>query len=196
MTRATWSDPLSDWTATAGGATAIGGYRETNQDRLVLDPARPLALVLDGMGGSPAGEQAAALGGDALVLALARGPAIGEAVEAHLRQALRSAGDAVRSLHADPEARGAGATVVLALLHAGRVFVAWAGDSLAYRVSDGRVEPLTWAHDFRTICCRRYGLSEAEAREYRWKNVLVHYLGGELPDPVEVPAFARAAGTD
>lgn len=189
MTSATWVTPLSPWGVTAGGVTDIGGYRESNEDLMVFDPARPIAVVLDGMGGRPAGERSASAGGHALRLALAGGPAAGESIEAHVGRSLRAASDAVHALGSDPDLRGAGAVAVLAVLHRGRVFVSWAGDAMAYRVFGDAVEPLTWKHDFRTLVCRRTGMSEEEARQQLWRNVLVHYLGAELPDPVEVPSF-------
>ena len=65
---------------------------------------------------------------------------------------------------------------------------------MAYRACRSAVRPPTWEHDFRTLYCRRYGLSEAEAGRYLWKNVLVHYLGGNLPDPIEVPSIDPAPG--
>jgi protein phosphatase len=83
---------------------------------------------------------------------------------------------------------------VLAILRAGRVFVSWAGDSMAYRVSHDAVEPLTWRHDFFTWHCRERGLSEEERRHLWGRNVLLHYLGWGLPDPIEVLSFVPRPG--
>jgi uncharacterized protein (TIGR02996 family) len=194
MAAATWADPHLPWAVTSGGVTATGGYRESNEDRIVLDSAHPIALVLDGMGGFQCGERAASAGGETLRGSLTGGPAPGELFDEYVRRSLRVANDAVLALHTDPQLRGIAATVVLAILRGGRVFVSWAGDSMAYRVSGDGVEPLTWRHDSRTLLCRQRLISEEEARQYFWKNSLVYALGLDLPDPIEVLSFIPRPG--
>jgi uncharacterized protein (TIGR02996 family) len=194
MTSATWTDTLSDCTVTAGGVSTIGGYRERNEDLVVLDPNHPIAVVLDGMGGDPGGERAAAVGGETLRRALAKGPVAGESAEEHIRRSLRTTNEAVLALHRDTMMRGAAATVVLAVLHAGRVYVSWVGDAMAYRVTGDRVERLTWPHDYRNHLIRTNVFTETEAWEHRIRNVLIHYLGAPLPDTIEVPSFIPQPG--
>jgi protein phosphatase len=194
MTPAAWIGTQPDWVVTAGGVSAIGGYRERNEDLVVLHPNHPIAVVLDGMGGDPGGERAAVVGGESLRRALAEGPDKGESAEEYIRRSLRAANEPILALQRDPELRGAGATVVLAALHAGRVFVSWIGDAMAYRVSGDHVEQLTRPHDFRNHLIRTNVLSETEAREQLIRNVLLHWLGTELPDPIEVPSFTPQPG--
>jgi serine/threonine protein phosphatase PrpC len=191
MTSGTWIDPLSPLTARAGATSQKGDYREANEDAFALDRKHPLAVVLDGMGGPAAGEMAAKTAGDAIRRALARGPTIGEPLQAFAGRALRDGHAALTSFHQrDPDLRNAGATAVLAFLRGGRVFVTWAGDSMAFRVSGEKVERLTWAHDLRTYLFRQNG---CEFQGFI-RNCLFYYLGGELPDPVEVPAFEPRTG--
>lgn len=192
---AAWDSPFAGWTVSAGGVSATGGYRERNEDLIVFDPVNPTAIVLDGMGSDPAGQRAAAVGGEALRRALAGGPTAGEPADEFIRRALRTANEAVRGLvNENPNFRNAGTTAVLATLRDGRVYVSWAGDSMAYRVSLDSVECLTWAHTLREALWRQGVLSEEEARHGRMSNALWQYLGGELADPIEVPTFVPRPG--
>lgn len=194
MNSAMWSDPTSGWTVTAGGMTSKGEYRQGNQDHFLLDSVHPIALVLDGMGDHEVGERAAAEGAVSLHCSLAENSATGDTVEGHITRSLRAANDAVRRFNADPNHRGAGTTVVLVVFRAGRVFVSWVGDSVCYRASSTGVRLLTRPHDFRNWLARRFGLTEDEMRGQKVRNVLTHYLGAELPDPIEVLSDAPRPG--
>jgi PPM family protein phosphatase len=190
VTSVEWVDQSSGWTARAGAASLRGNYRENNEDYVHVDPKCPFALVLDGMGGQAAGEIASSKGAEAVAHALRRGLKAGDEPRGLIEKALRAGHETVVDLDREPEFRGCGTTAVLALLHGGTVYVSWLGDSPAILVSGGRVQQLTWDHDFRTYMIRKTGMSEAEAHGYYWRNVLVCYLGqwpeGEIQ--LEIPS--------
>lgn len=192
---ATWRDEESGLLVRAGADSRTGGYRETNQDYVWLDPQLPLALVLDGMGGSPSGERAAQTGAEAIRDRAREGYANGEPPEALLEDAFRAGHDAVRHLNQAPAFRHSGATVVAAWVQEGRVSVTWLGDSGAYRLSGGRLERLTWEHNWANEVIRRGIMSKAEARDHRISRNLVNFLGQREPEPqFEFPTFVPRPG--
>jgi protein phosphatase len=194
VTPITLADPFSDLTAVAGGACEQGNHRENNEDYLLIEPDPPLCLVLDGMGGHAAGELASRTGGDAIYAALRRGLATDADPQVVIERAVRQGHRRVRDLgRSDRNVRGCGSTVVLALLHRGRVFVTWLGDSMAYRVSADRVERLTRPHDLR------HALIDAgvipESHDGCVRNVIWLYLGDvELPEALTIPCFVPRPG--
>jgi serine/threonine protein phosphatase PrpC len=178
VTSAVWVDGVTGRTVRAGGASLCGNHRSNNEDRVYIDPQYPFALVLDGMGGVAAGEIAAQKGEEAVARSLRRGLKRGADPRGLIEQALRAGHEAVVEIgELVPEYRCCGTTAVLALLHGGSVYVSWLGDSAAILVSGGRVQQLTWDHDFRTYMIRKMGMSEDEARGYYWRNVILCYLG-------------------
>lgn len=192
MTSAIWVDQLTGWTARAGGASLCGNHRANNEDRVYIDPTYPFALVLDGMGGVAAGEIAAEKGEGAVARALRRGLKRGAAPHGLIEQALRAGHEAVVEIgELIPEYRYCGTTAVLALWHDGSVYVSWLGDSPAILVSDGRVQQLTWDHDFRTVMIRKLGMSEDEARGYLWRNVILCYLGQWPDDDIQLEILSH-----
>jgi protein phosphatase len=195
VTPITLADPSSDLTAVAAGVSELGNYREHNEDHLLIEPDPPLCLVLDGMGGAGVGSLAGQAGAEAIRAAIGRGLRAGTEPPALIEQALRQGHQSVQELsRLDAELRSCATTVVLALISHGRVWVSWVGDAMAYRVSGGKVERLTWPHDFRHYAVRNRIISEAEAGDHFIKNVLVNYLGGELPETLEIPSFVPSPG--
>ncbi len=130
-----------------------GRVRHNNEDAIVADPARGLAVLADGMGGYNAGEVASAMATSLLARqlgehldALGPAPTPGDAV-----QALRAAADhANRSIfqaardHASY--RGMGTTLVAAVFRAQCLVLGHIGDSRAYRWRRGALTRLTRDH--------------------------------------------------
>lgn len=196
MTPITLADPSSELVAAAGGASAQGDYRENNEDYLLIEPDPPVCLVLDGMGGHAAGELASRTAGDAILASLRHAAGTTADPRESIEKAVRAGHGQVRALSRhDSRARNCGTTVVLALLRGGRVFVTWVGDSLAYRVSGGKVERLTRPHDMRQALIDAGVLSAPEARGASIGGRLVQYLGSdEPPRPAEVLSFDPRPG--
>lgn len=120
----------------------VGRVRQINEDRVFDDADAGVWAVADGMGGHSGGDLAAQQIIDCLRQAVAGSQPI---TPRSVTEALHAADDLIRirnrRLRLD-----AGATVVAATFDDGTVEIAWAGDSRAYRVRDGKWAQLTHDH--------------------------------------------------
>ncbi len=139
----------------------VGRVREKNEDRfLVVEPKDPrLGIVLcvaDGMGGHPAGEEAA----EALVKTVGRweseaaevlerhpegdlGPALAERMAALMKEAHEAI---LKIGEQHPDKEGLGSTGLVGLLHEGMLYVFHSGDSRAYLLRGRTLEQITGDH--------------------------------------------------
>lgn len=178
----------------AAGGTDIGQTRADNEDALLCDPTLRLFVVADGMGGHAAGEQASAavirtlraeLCAEHLRPALDDGD---DAVCALIQQALNTANATILRIEEDhPEWKGLGTTVVLAVLHGSRAYVANIGDSRAYLVHGMSGRVLTQDHTVVAMLAETQGLTPREVREHPLRNKLTMIVGAR--EELE-PAFA------
>jgi PPM family protein phosphatase len=192
----TWRDEDSGWLVRAGADTQLGNYREINQDHVLLDAEVPLALALDGMGGTPGGERGAQIGAEAIRARVRSGHADDEPSEAFLEAALRAGHDAIlRWQTTDTNYRNCGSTVAAAWVEEGRAVVTWLGDTRAYRLTGGRLQPLTRDHNLPYALVRAGTISESEAADMRGGHVLWGCLGRSEPDiKLEFPSFVPLPG--
>lgn len=179
----------------AGGSTQTGLNRRVNEDYLLLDPDAGLVAVFDA-GGSweGTGERTGPISSAIFQSAIREG----FDVEPHevIKRAFLLAGETIREeiSRAEPETSDcSGASVALALVRDGRVFISWLGDATAYRVTGDQIEPLTRPHTFTNELIRQGRTAEAAAHP-NFRNVLLCALGGELPDPLEVVSFVPQPG--
>jgi len=174
----------------AGGRTEPGPYREANDDYLLLNPELGLFAVFD------AGGSWSEMGGRASrVSAEVVRRVIREGTDREPRELIeRAFRTTTETLQTEPDDNGwcGGSSVSLVLLRSDRVFISWLGDAMAYRVRGDQIEPLTRAHTVWNEMVRR-GTVQATASP-RFQNVLMHVLGGQLPDPLEVVSFAPLPG--
>jgi PPM family protein phosphatase len=139
----------------SGAATDTGILRQCNEDRYWMDAAAGVFLVVDGVGGHPAGELAAEIAvreiRESLCGAKAndREPnAASEAtVEDRLRAAIVRANNCIFEIsRLHDEARGMACVLTLALVEAGEVTIGHVGDSRLYLVWRGAMRKLTSDH--------------------------------------------------
>lgn len=177
-----------------GKFTAIGYYRDNNEDRYFADDERQLFIVADGMGGQAAGEQASQLAIDMIPQQLA-GLSIEDddpgLVRRAVNQALVATNEAILAQGiADPSVQNMGTTVVLALVRAGKLFIAHIGDSRAYLVRNGTIASITTDHNLAQALYEAKTISKEELKTHRFRHVLWKYLGskeaGEGPDIEEM----------
>ena len=174
------------------------GRRDQQQDYLALvtlgggRSGDLLAVVADGMGGHVGGAQAseAAVSGFvecyqarrpadvASQVAMDSGVAPGDALD----RALRRANQRIAGVVADrPQLRGMGTTLVAVLFRRGRVYWVSVGDSLLYRLRDGRLERLNADHSLAAELDRRAArgeISHARAINDRSRQLLTSCLTG------------------
>lgn len=173
----------------AAALTDVGLVRQRNEDHYLLDLARGLFVVADGMGGHLAGDIASRLAVETI------SSTIPEAVPGNpmtlLAQAVSRANEVVyRQAQRQVENQGMGTTLTAALVKDGTLYVAHVGDSRAYLLRQGGAEVITSDHSFVGELVRRGGLTEAEAMYHPQRNMLTRALGiGPVVevDTVEVP---------
>ena len=151
--------------------THPGRRRSVNEDRVLERPQNGFWAIADGMGGHSRGDVAAtrlveALGavrhGDSGFSRVADVAAAVERVNAELYD----------------EAQGAmGATLVALLLHEGHCACLWAGDSRAYRLRDGALQPLTRDHSHVQELIDAGALSESARRGHPHAHLITRAVG-------------------
>ena len=176
----------------AGGNTQTGALRRVNDDYLLIDCEHGLVAVLDAGGswfgtGERTGPAASAIFRQ--VVSERSGSEPRELIE----RAFRLAGETIReemSQAALEEGDWNAASVALALIRDEKVHISWLGDAMAHRVSGDHIEPLTQPHTYWNECIRQ-GVTPAGPN---LQSVLMRFLGGELPDPLEVVSFVPQPG--
>jgi serine/threonine protein phosphatase PrpC len=195
-------------TLRVGVVSAVGNYREHNEDNFYLPTLAGKAMgggignrdacmelpiengltytfvVADGMGGQLAGEKASQMAVDIIPKELLKRIDIGEAddrqVQRVIRDAVAAANQEILSLSVvQTEFSNMGTTVVLALFRNDRVYFAGIGDSRAYRIRDGRIEQLTKDHSLAQALLEAGTITAEELPNHKFNHVLYLYLGSK-----------------
>jgi PPM family protein phosphatase len=157
----------------------IGRARSENQDACgaFCDAAgNRLFVVADGMGGHRGGATASRI----CVQTLGRAfEASGDALGRRLHDGIAEAGDAIQAAaEEDPGLGDMGTTAVaLALGRDGEAWVAWVGDSRAYRLRAGTIERLTEDHSIVAEMVRRSLIRPEEAASHPRRSELLRCIG-------------------
>ncbi len=178
------------------GGYSAQGRRPNNEDRYVVDAARHVFLVADGMGGQECGEMASGLAAELIPRIVEDRLAAHEDPNRAVQQALAQANQAIiDASHAQATGRRMGTTAVLAVQQANQFFVAGVGDSRAYLVRNGEVEQLTIDHTVAEALQRNGTITADQARHSPWRNVLYRFLGcAEMTEGAEVRPFEPHTG--
>lgn len=203
--------------------TDVGKVRPHNEDRLCVIPAfdqgafeisldkgmAMLFAVADGMGGTNAGEVAAEIAIDTvrnsaekIESILLRPTEIGKGLESIIYKAHLNIKIALNEENA-----GMGTTLILALVTGNSIYVAWCGDSRAYKYSPSLMERknkydlphlkiLTHDHSVVWDMVRRGKLDPNAAREHELSNVITQSLGDPKIDPKPESAMYTIAAGD
>lgn len=160
------------------GLTDQGRVRKENEDHWYADPEQGLYLVADGMGGTFGGGLASQVVVETLPPLLhQRLPGIDRLDKAEtkeqLLQALADLSDRLRDEARDEYGLGGlGSTVVLLLVGDRHAIVAHMGDSRAYLLRGGKLEPLTKDHTIVQVLL--------DCGEIRPEEVANHPARGQL----------------
>lgn len=151
--------------------THTGLRRRINQDTFICDPEQGLLAVIDGMGGPAAGEVAAAMTRDALLLS------------DDIRAALVQANGAVRRRAMEnPAEEGMGCVATAVRLRADEIALAHVGDTRAYLASKAGCEQLTRDHTFVAEERERLGMTSEQARKLPNQHQVTRDVGGQPLD--------------
>jgi len=161
------------------GNTDVGVVRSGNEDSFLLDCAKGLFIVADGMGGHAAGEVASEMAVQIVAKELGslRGLSDGEAA-AKMRSAIRKANAAIfdRTL-AEHDKRGMGTTTTVMVLFSRRYLIGQVGDSRAYLLREGNLLQLTKDHSYVQEQVDAGLLTPEQARTHPYSNVITRCVG-------------------
>ena len=170
-------------------ATHVGMKRGNNEDMMVVREDLGLFAVADGMGGHDDGEVASKLVLEQVAALLSNKTDLSAADR--LLTAVELAGNALFTANQAKADSNMGTTFVGMLVQGQKVWVAHAGDSRAYRYSQGELKQLTEDHSLLAEALRRGTIQPEEAERFPYKNVVTRCLGQKAnvkPDVQEVQA--------
>jgi PPM family protein phosphatase len=174
------------------GVTDAGKVRQNNEDALLVGEGEDetLFVVADGIGGFEAGEVASSLAVD--VLKGLRPDGSFETAIAEANRRILAAG------RGDEKLSGMGTTVV-AIRFGGTqreplAEVAHVGDSRAYLVRGGEMNPITEDHSLVAELVRSGDLTRDQAAEHPQKNLITRALGADDDVDVDTTVLPTEAG--
>ena len=174
------------------GVTDAGKVRRNNEDALLVGEGEDetLFVVADGIGGFEAGEVASSLAVE--VLKELRPDRSFEAAIADANRRILAAG------RGDEKLSGMGTTVV-AIRFGGtqrepQAEVAHVGDSRAYLVRGGEMNPITEDHSLVAELVRSGDLTRDQAAEHPQKNLITRALGADEEVDVDTTVLPIEAG--
>jgi serine/threonine protein phosphatase PrpC len=183
----------------AAARTHPGRVRLNNEDLPVLDAARGVFGVIDGIGGQAGGEVAAATARDVILQRLAR--PIGTPAE-RVREAIAIANNEIyRRAAASPELAGMGCVITLAIVSDGRLTIGHVGDTRLYKIRPEAIRKVTRDHSPVGELEDAGGLPEPEAMRHPRRHEVFRDVGTiyrdkdeqEFVDVLEEPLEADAA---
>ena len=186
-------------TLNAASRTAPGRSRANNEDLPLLDPARGIFGVIDGVGGEAGGEIAAAIARDVILQRLAR--PIGTAAE-RVREAIAIANNEIfRRAQETPELRGMACVITLAVIADGRAVIGHVGDTRLYKIRAEGLRKVTRDHSPVGEREDAGDLSEVDAMRHPRRNEVFRDVGSlfrdkdeqEFVDIIDEPAEPDAA---
>jgi serine/threonine protein phosphatase PrpC len=164
----------------AGAASDAGRQRSANEDRVYVDEARGVFLVVDGMGGHAAGEKAAETALDVL---RERVPSLETSLnlEHELREAISAANNAIHRLsESSPEYNGMACVLTMAVIRDDQVTVGHVGDSRLYLAWNGELRKITSDHSPVGELEDAGEISEQEAMRHPRRNEVYRDVGSQI----------------
>jgi serine/threonine protein phosphatase PrpC len=168
-------------TLRSGFATDVGPQRQANEDRIWADDAAGIFLVVDGLGGHPAGEFAAQTAVDIIVRNLH--PEDG-GIERQVRDAITAANNEIFQLaQQDAGCSGMACVLTLAVAQDDTLTVGHVGDSRLYLVWNGNIRKLTSDHSPVGEQEDSGHLTETEAMTHPRRNEVFRDVGSRPRTP-------------
>lgn len=163
--------------------TDPGRVRTNNEDLPLLDHARGVYGVIDGVGGQAAGEMAAAIAHDVILQRLSR--PLGTPAE-RVREAIAIANNEIFRRAADsPEWQGMTCVVTLAVVDDRTLTIGHVGDSRLYKITPERIRKLTKDHSPVGEREDAQEISEAEAMRHPRRHEVFRDVGSAERDKDE-----------
>ncbi len=191
----------------ACGRTDVGLKRQANEDSIKLDENLRLFAIADGMGGHAAGEIASRTAIETLHEFVAHAAinrdftwpfgidskfSLGENV---LLTGIHLANRRVCRLAGENETYSGMGTTVAAIYAPERVIhIGHVGDSRVYRLRGNELQLLTDDHSWVNEQLKRNIITEDEARNHRWRNVITRALGNRQDVEVDLKSVDMQCG--
>ena len=164
--------------------TDKGNVRDSNQDAYAVGEFSDevvWSVVCDGMGGAAGGNIASALAVKVIsdkINASYRDKMSDASVKNMLDSALTAANIEVYDMaEAQAELRGMGTTVVCAIVKDNQAYIAHAGDSRAYLISNGNIQQITTDHSMVQDLLARGKITVQETINHPNKNIITRAVG-------------------
>ncbi len=165
----------------SAGVSEQGNVRGNNEDRYHIDAERGIYLVVDGMGGQAAGEEAAEIAVSTLRARLERAT---DSPDLRIREAIALANNAIyEAAAANPEWSGMACVLTVAVLENGSATLGHVGDSRAYLISAGQIEKITRDHSPVGEQEDAGRLTEDAAMKHPRRNEVYRDVGSEPRTP-------------
>lgn len=164
--------------------TDPGRVRTNNEDVPLIDAARGIFGVIDGVGGEAGGEVAAATAHDVILQRLAR--PVGTPAE-RVREAIAIANNEIfKRAQEAPALRGMACVVTLALVSEGRITVGHVGDTRLYKIRPDGLQKLTRDHSPVGEREDAGELAEVDAMRHPRRNEVFRDIGSAARDKDEL----------
>lgn len=173
--------------------TDPGKVRSHNEDSVTIISNEKKEFVLaiaDGMGGHKAGEVASSIAIEHITSSFYKLESIGskdDAIE-WLRKIVKEINDKIfEYAKKNPESKGLGTTLVIAIKTNDYILYGNIGDSSGYVIKNGILHKVTKDHTYVGMLISNGKLSEENAKNHPGKNLLTRALGAN--NPIEIDIF-------
>ena len=173
--------------------TDTGIVRNHNEDSVIIiknSDDSILMAVADGMGGHKAGEVASSLAisylSNRFMESFFKMNKAG-AVEWIKTCVNEINGQIFKYTEENPESKGMGTTLVMAILTEEYILFGNIGDSSGYVMKDNKLHKVTHDHTLVNLLLAAGELTQEEAKNHPKKNILMNALG--INDPIEIDVF-------
>ncbi len=173
--------------------TDTGVVRDHNEDSVIIvssDNNTTLMAVADGMGGHRAGEIASSIAISNISKRFTESffkLSKAEAVE-WIKEVVNEINSTIfKYTEENPESKGMGTTLVLAIITEEYILFGNIGDSSGFVMKDKTIHKVTKDHTLVNLLVAAGELTEQEAENHPKKNILMNALG--INDPIEIDIF-------
>lgn len=173
--------------------TDTGIVRDHNEDSVIIiknSDDSILMAVADGMGGHKAGEVASSLAisylSNRFMESFFKMNKAG-AVEWIKTCVNEINGQIFKYTEENPESKGMGTTLVMAIITEEYILFGNIGDSSGYVMKDNKLHKVTHDHTLVNLLLAAGELTQEEAKNHPKKNILMNALG--INDPIEIDVF-------
>jgi len=186
--------------------TDPGKMRARNEDAIAVLPRLGVVVLADGMGGHNAGEIASGMATSFLInefdrllsekpVSIMPAEVAKEETERLLKQLITDVNLAIfQASESNPQYKGMGTTLVVAVFYDNRMMVAHIGDSRLYRLREGELTQLTKDHSLLQEWIDSGMITPEQALTAQHKNLVTRALGVDAAVEPEIHEHEVAVG--